>query len=229
MADDLKAAFRSFKSSKTFTVVALLVLMLGIGASTAVFSVVDAVVLRGLPFDEHDRLVAVGQRQQPGGGSASRIPVEPNRDPLQLSSAAPQNYIDWAAQQQVFESIAAIAGGAVTLREPGAEPEDLRSQRVTADFFKVLRVQPVLGRGPAAEEEVDGRHRVAVLSDALWRRRFGADPTIVGRAIPLEGGRTRSSASCRPISSIPSARHVRPISGCHTSSQPTSEYGILRG
>ena len=61
MADDLKAAFRSFKSSKTFTVVALLVLMLGIGAGTAVFSVVDAVVLRGLPFDEHDRLVAVGQ------------------------------------------------------------------------------------------------------------------------------------------------------------------------
>ena len=188
MADDLKAAFRSFKSSKTFTVVALLVLMLGIGAGTAVFSVVDAVVLRGLPFDEHDRLVAVGQRQQPGGGSASRIPVDPNRDPLQLSSAAPQNYMDWAAQQQVFESIAAIAGGAVTLREPGAEPEDLRSQRVTADFFKVLRVQPALGRGPVVDEEVDGRHRVAVLSDGLWRRRFGADPAIVGRTIPLEGG-----------------------------------------
>ena len=188
MADDLKAAFRSFKSSKTFTVVALLVLMLGIGASTAVFSVVDAVVLRGLPFDEHDRLVAVGQRHQPGGGSASRIPVDPSRDPLQLSSAAPQNYMDWAAQQQVFESIAAIAGGAVTLREPGAEPEDLRSQRVTADFFKVLRVQPALGRGPVVDEEVDGRHRVAVLSDGLWRRRFGADPAIVGRVIPLEGG-----------------------------------------
>ena len=82
MADDLKAAFRSFKSSKTFTVVALLVLMLGIGASTAVFSVVDAVVLRGLPFDEHDRLVAVGQRHQPGAGSVSRIPVDPSRDPL---------------------------------------------------------------------------------------------------------------------------------------------------
>ncbi len=66
MRDDLKAAFRSFKSSKTFTAVALLVLMLGIGASTAIFSVVDAVVLRGLPFDEHDRLVAVGQRGRAG-------------------------------------------------------------------------------------------------------------------------------------------------------------------
>jgi putative ABC transport system permease protein len=182
MADDLKAAFRSLRSSKTFTVVALLVLMLGIGAGTAVFSVVDAVVLRGLPFDEHDRLVAVGQRHPPGRG------LDPNRDPLSLSSAAPQNYMDWAAQQQVFESIAAIAGGAITLREPGAEPEDLRSQRVTADFFKVLRVQPALGRGPVVDEEVDGRHRVAVLSDGLWRRRFGADPAIVGRAIPLEGG-----------------------------------------
>ena len=182
MRDDLKAAFRSFKSSRTFTAVALLVLMLGIGASTAIFSVVDAVVLRGLPFDEHDRLVAVGQRHAPGPKP------DPGRDPLQISSAAPQNYADWAAQQQVFESIAAIAGGAVTLREAGAEPEDLRSQRVTAEFFKVLRVQPALGRALTAGEEVEGRHQVAVLSDGLWRRRFGADPAIVGRTIPLEGG-----------------------------------------
>ncbi len=182
MRDDLKAAFRSLVSSKTFTAVALLVLMLGIGASTAIFSVVDAVVLRGLPFDEHDRLVAVGQRHPPGSIK------DPNRDPQSVSSIAPQNYMDWAAQQQVFESIAAIASGAATLREPGAEPEDLRSLRVTADFFKVLRVQPAIGRALTAGEEVDGRHRVAVLSDGLWRRRFGADPTIVGRTIPLEGG-----------------------------------------
>ena len=182
MRDDLKAAFRSFKSSKTFTAVALLVLMLGIGASTAIFSVVDAVVLRGLPFDEHDRLVAVGERRAPGPNP------DPNRDPQALGSAAPQNYMDWAAQQQVFESIAAIAGGAFTLREPGAEPEDLRAQRVTAGFFDVLRVHPVMGRAFAADNEVDGRHRVAVLSDWLWRRRFGGDPTIVGRTIPLEGG-----------------------------------------
>src|SRR5688572_15636490 len=132
MLDDLKAAFRSLRSSKTFTVVALLVLTLGIGASTAIFSVVDAVVLRGLPFDEHDRLVAVGERRAPGPNP------EPGRDPQAVSSAAPQNYMDWAAEQQVFEAIAAIAGGAFTLREPGAEPEDLRAQRVTAGFFDVL-------------------------------------------------------------------------------------------
>jgi putative ABC transport system permease protein len=182
MLDDLKAAFRSFKSSKAFTAVALLILMLGIGASTAIFSVVDAVVLRGLPFDEHDRLVAVGERRVPGPNP------DPNRDPQALYSAAPQNYMDWAAQQQVFESMAAIAGGSFTLREPGAEPEDLRALRVTAGFFDVLRVRPAIGRPFAAENEVDGRHRVAVLSDGLWRRRFAGDPAIVGRTIPLEGG-----------------------------------------
>jgi putative ABC transport system permease protein len=182
MQEDLTAALRSFNSSKTFTAVALLVLMLGIGATTAIFSVVDAVVLRGLPFDEHDRLVAVGQRRAPGPKP------DPDRDPLAIGSAAPQNYHDWAAQQQVFESMAAIAGGSFALREPGAEPEELRTQRVTAGFFDVLRVRPAIGRAFTADNEVDGRHRVAVLSDALWRRRFGASADIVGRTIPLEGG-----------------------------------------
>ena len=182
MRDDLKAALRSFRSSKTFTAVALIVLMLGIGATTAIFSVVDAVVLRALPFDEHDRLVAVGERRAPGPNP------DPGRDPLQLSSIAPQNYLDWLQQQQVFESIAAMAGASATLREPGAEPEDLRGLRVTAAFFDVLRIRPALGRAFLAENEVDGNHRVVVLSDSLWRRRFSGDAAVVGRVIPLEGG-----------------------------------------
>jgi predicted permease len=182
MRDDLKAAWRSLLSSKTFTAVALIVLALGIGASTAIFSVVDAVVLRGLPFDEHDRLVAVGERRPPGPFA------DLSRDPQMVLATSPQNYADWVAQQQVFDSIAAIAGGAFTLREGGAEPEDLRAQRVTAPFFDVLRVKPALGRAFTADNEVDGRHRVAVLSDGLWRRRFGGDPSLVGRVIPLEGG-----------------------------------------
>ena len=182
MRDDLNAALRSLRSSKTFTAVALIVLALGIGATTAIFSVVDAVVLRGLPFDEHDRLVAVGERRTPGPNP------DPNRDPNAVSSIAPQNYGDWIAQQQVFESIAAVAGGAVTLREPGAEPEDLRAQRVTAGFFDVLRVRPAFGRAFSADNEVDGRQKVVVLSDGFWRRRFAADPGLVGRTIPLDGG-----------------------------------------
>jgi putative ABC transport system permease protein len=178
MRDDLKAAVRTLRASKTFTAVALTVLALGIGAGTAIFSVVDAVVLRGLPFDEHDRLVAMGRRI---------TPVRPGGDPQALSSLAPQDYGDLAVQQKVFESVAAVANGALTLRDPGAEPEEIRAQRVTAGFFKVLRVQPALGGTFSADNEVDGRHRVCVLSDDLWRRRFAADPAIVGRTIPLEG------------------------------------------
>jgi putative ABC transport system permease protein len=184
MPDDLKAAFRSLRASTTFTAVALIVLALGIGASTAIFSVVDAVVLRGLPFDEHDRLVAVGERRPPNPD----FPPPPNRDQDAVSSIAPQNYMDWAAQQEVFESMAAIAGGRLTLREPGGQPEELRVQRVTAGFFDVLRERPRIGQPFTAGHEVDGNHRVAVLSDGLWRRRFGADPAIVGRTLPLDGG-----------------------------------------
>ena len=183
MRDNLKAALRALRSSKTFTVVALSVLALGIGASTAIFSVVDAVVLRALPFDEHDRLVAVGQRSKPG----ARFGGGPSDDPQAVGTFAPQNYLDLVAQQQVFSSIAAIAGTAVTLREPGAEPEEIRAQRVTADFFTVLRSQPVLGHAFTVDNEVDGRNHVTVLSDGVWRRRFGADPAIVGKTLPLEG------------------------------------------
>ena len=189
MRDDLKAAFRSLRSSKDVTVAALIVLTLGIGATTAIFSVVDAVVLRGLPFDEHDRLVAVGERRAPDQRTGSNT-----REPDALGFVAPQNYMDWAAQQRVFESIAAIASGWLTLREPGVEPESLVPQRVTAPFFDVLRVRPAIGRVFTAENEAPGRDRVAVLSDAIWRRRFGGDPQVVGRTIPLddvEGGEGR--------------------------------------
>jgi hypothetical protein len=96
--------------------------------------------------------------------------------------------MDVRAQQQVFESFAGTAGGAFTLREPGTEPEEIRALRVTADFFKVLREHPVLGGAFTQDNETEGRHRVAILSDGFWRRRFGADPTVVGRTIPLEGG-----------------------------------------
>jgi predicted permease len=201
MRDDLRSAVRSLRSNRGFTIAALIVLTLGIGATTAIFSVVDAVVLRGLPFDEHDRLVAVGQRLAvtPTSGALSR-------DPERLMLVAPQNYRDWVAQQQVFESMAAVASGWLTLRLPGAEPESLVPQRVTADFFKVLRVSPALGRTFTVENEAAGANRVAVLSDALWRRRLGADPNIVGRVIPLElleGGPAADEAGYEVIGVTP--------------------------
>jgi putative ABC transport system permease protein len=176
MRDDLKTAWRSLTSGGTITIAALAVLTLGIGVSTAIFSVVDAVVLRGLPFDEHDRLVAVGARL---------APVDP-RDPDALLPVAPQNYLDWAAQQRTFAPMAAVASGWLTLQEPGGEPESLVPQRVTANFFDVLRVRPAIGRAFSADHEVEGRQRVVVLANGLWRRRFGADPGIIGRAIRLQ-------------------------------------------
>ncbi len=181
MTEDLNAALRSLRSSTRFTTAALIVLTLGIGATTAVFSVVDAVVLRGLPFDEPERLVAVGETSRSAGRVLAR-----GGDPEALGAVAPQNYLDWAAHQQVFESIAAIASGWFTLREPGAEPESLVPQRVTTGFFQTLRVRPAIGRQFTAADEIPGRDRVVILSDGLWRRRFGADPRIVGRTIPIE-------------------------------------------
>jgi putative ABC transport system permease protein len=174
MRDDIRDGLRALGGAPLFTGVALAVLALGIGASTAIFSVVDAVVLRGLPFDEHDRLVALGER--------NTIGTQPIR------TVAPPNYVDWKAQQQVFEAIAASAAGPVVLQEPGSEPEELRGQRVTTDFFEVLRVQPALGRGFRPGDDVEGQHQVAIISDGLWRRRYGADPAIVGRTIPLQIG-----------------------------------------
>src|SRR5216110_1648684 len=106
MWDDVKAALRSLRASKSFTFAALIVLTLGIGATTAIFSVVDAVVLRRLPFEQHDRLVAIGER--------SATAVVRTDDPDRLGNVSPQNYLDWSSQQQVFESIAAIASGWLT-------------------------------------------------------------------------------------------------------------------
>jgi putative ABC transport system permease protein len=181
MRDDLRTAIRTLRASKTFAAVAISVLALGIGATTAIFSLVDAVVLRALPFNEPDRLVAVGER-------TARAVVRPGDDPQTVSIFAPQNYLDVAASQRVFDSIAAIASGTTTLVPASGEPEGLRLERVTSAFFRVLRSYPVHGNTFTVDHEVEGRNHVCVLSDALWRRRFASDPTIVGQTIPLADG-----------------------------------------
>jgi putative ABC transport system permease protein len=106
-------------------------------------------------------------------------------------SIATPNYIDWAAQQQVFSSMAAVVGppfASFTLTDPAAEPEDIPGVRVTSGFFDVLRIRPALGRVFTPEHEIDGRHRVVVLSDSLWRRRLGGNPDVVGKTIALDDG-----------------------------------------
>jgi putative ABC transport system permease protein len=186
---DLRQSWRALRAAPSFTAAALLVLSLGIGATTAIFAVVDTVVLRGLPFDDADRIVAVGERitMMKGRKKGPLMPgAAPITDPQALSRIEPQNYLDWAARQQVFESIAAIdEGGENTLLIAGAPPEAIVRYRVTASFFDVLEARPAIGRVFTAEEEVDGRDRVAILSDAFWKHRFGGDPKIVGQTIPI--------------------------------------------
>ncbi len=170
---DVWYASRALRATPAFTCVAVSVLTLSIGASTTVFSVVDAVVLRTLPFPESDRLVAVGER---------RIKAASEQD---ANLVAPQNFIDWRAQQTVFTGLAAVGYASLAVKpQDGREPETLETQAVTADFFAVLGGTPLLGRTFTAENEVDGRARVAVISYRLWQRRFGGAPDVIGRHLP---------------------------------------------
>jgi hypothetical protein len=171
--DDIKTAYRSLRSSRAFTVVALTVLALGIGAGTAIFSVVDAVVLRGLPFDEHDRLGVLMEKDTKHATTFGE------------GNITSQTYLDWRKLQQPFQAITAIAGTRSRLRTEGGEPADAAVQRVTAEFFPVLRVAPALGCAFNADDEVEGRHRIAILSHGFWQRRFGGSPDVIGKTIEL--------------------------------------------
>ena len=172
MADDLRTAFRSLRASPAFTAVALIVLALGIGAGTAIFSVVDAVVLRGLPFDEHDRLVAVLEHD-------TRKP-----ETFGAGRTTPQTYLDWRRLQESFEAIAGVGNeGVLRMRSATGEPVDAQGARLTHEFFSVFRVAPLLGRAFTADDEIDGRHRVAILSYGYWQRQYGGSPGVLGQRI----------------------------------------------
>jgi len=170
---DIATAFRSLRASPAFTLVALTVLGLGIGAGTAVFSVVDAVVLRGLPFDEHDRLGVVYENDTKRATTFG------------LGNITPQTYLDWRRLQQPFQQIAAVGSTTFRLKTEGGEPADARAQKVTSEFFPVLRVAPLLGRPFNPNDEVEGQHRVAILTYGFWHRRFGGSPDAIGQTIEL--------------------------------------------
>ena len=169
VGDDVRYAIRSLRQSPTFTLVAVAVLALGIAAGTTIFSVVDAVVLRGLPFDEHDRIAAVLEHN----------PAQP------LSgNTMPQNYLDWRERQQSFAHLAAVNRITFYARNEGGGLDTVRGLRVTHEFLAVLRVPPAIGRTFAAADEVPGAHRRVILSHAYWLRRFGG-ADIAGRTIEL--------------------------------------------
>ncbi|MBV9504336.1 MAG: ABC transporter permease [Acidobacteriia bacterium] len=156
--------------SPGFTVVSLLTLAIGIGSNTAIFSFVDAALLKPLPYADADRIVRVLEKRPDGG-------------PNGISTL---NFLDWQRDGTVFESLAAQTGGAVTLTGLG-EPVQLRGARVSAHYFDVFGVKPALGRAFAEGEDQLGKDHVVVLSHVLWQSQFGGDPGLLGRSIRLDG------------------------------------------
>lgn len=167
---DLQYARRTLAKSPGFTIVSLLTLAIGVGANTAIFSLVDAALLKPLPYPDADRIVRV--LEKPPGFPRNGIST--------------MTFLDWQRQNTVFDYMAADAGGGVTLTGSG-EPVQLRSSLVSAHYFDIFGIKTLLGRTFAPDEDQRGKERVAVLSHVLWASQFGADPKLVGKTIRLDG------------------------------------------
>jgi putative ABC transport system permease protein len=172
LRQDLRFAFRQLKASPAFTLVATLTLALGIGANSAIFALVDATLLRPLPFGDPDRLVSIWENTATGG----------------RSYVSPLNMVDFNSRGRSFEAIAGFAPGVGGMVMAGADgnAETVSRQWVTAGIFDVLGVKPIAGR-TFSEEDEKKRANVVVISEGLWRARFNADPGLIGRELRLDG------------------------------------------
>src|SRR4051794_17131660 len=170
--NDLKLAFRQLRKSPGFTFVAVVTLALGIGANTAIFSVVDGVLLKPLPFPSPDRLVWIETNKQSSG-----ITHGPTSMP---------DFEDWRAQSTAFDDMAAFDTGG-TLVDDGASTDRVPSVVVTPSFFDMLGIRPIAGRTFTQEEMIFGGPQAVILGRGMWQRRFGGDPNVVGRAISVGG------------------------------------------
>jgi len=169
LLQDARYALRKLRHSPGFTLVATLTLALGIGANTAIFSVVNAAMLQRLPFQEPDRLVMVWER--------SPRSLKPN-------VVNPLNFLEWRDRNHSFERIAAFVETAASLTGDG-EPEQIHRLIVSDGFFKLVDVKPVLGRWFTPDEDLPDAKEVVILSYELWQRRYGGDPNILGRTIQM--------------------------------------------
>src|SRR5262245_22553936 len=167
---DLRYGLRMLVKAPEFTLIAVLTLALGIGANTAIFSVVNAVLLRPLPFAEPERLVWFWDTQPQFPTASVSLP----------------DFLDWKEQNRSFEHLAAYQSGNMFLGA-GDGTRDTNVGLVTPETFALFRVNPILGRAFTAEETQPGRSRVIVLSNAMWHSRYGADPSALGRTIVLSG------------------------------------------
>jgi putative ABC transport system permease protein len=169
---DCRYALRVLARQPGVTAVAVLTLALGIGANSAIFSAVNAILLRPLPYDDPDRLVTIWE-SRPAEGVIDNV-------------ASPADVLDWARMNSTFEAMAAMTATAVDLTGSG-EPEKYFAGAVSPPFFDILRVRPILGRTFRAEEGIIGKPRVVMLGHRLWSTRFGSDRAIVGRTLTLNG------------------------------------------
>ena len=195
--NELRFALRQLRKSPAFTFIAILTLALGIGANTAIFSVVNAVILRPLPYQAPEQLVWIWETSP-----KNEIEEEPLSFP---------NFNDFRQQAQSFEAVGAFTGAAPILSGADGEPERLTGAAVVGDFFSVLGVEPVLGRKFVPEENEDGKNRVAILSHAFWQRRFGGDPGLVGQQIQLNGNQYTVVGVMPPAFQDPVAAARRPV------------------
>jgi len=170
LINDIRYAARILKRSPGFTITAVLTLALGVGANTAIFSVVNATLLRPLPFPHPERIVAIQNQYKAVG--------------LDSASASVPDYIDYRKQRQLFSEVAAINTDNFNLT--GIDrPERLQCGEATSGLFAVLGVQPILGRVFTYDEDQPGKNQVVLLTSGLWKRRFGGDPGVIGRTIHL--------------------------------------------
>ena len=170
---DMRYGLRMLLKNPGFTFVAALTLALGIGANTAIFSVVNAVVLRPLPFPDAEQLVWFDG-------------VNPARGITESALSVP-DYLDWRSQADAFQSMTAFVQGSAILSDESSEPERVPRGVVTASFFQTVGVNPAQGRALLPEDELTGSEPVAVLSHGLWQRRFGANPNVVGSKFNVSG------------------------------------------
>ena len=171
LKQDLRYGVRMLIKSPGFTVVAVLALILGIGANTAIFSVVNSVLLRPLPYSEPERLAQLWEADTRKGRS-------------EMPASYP-NFVDWRDQKNTFEEVVAYSDWTFNLAGT-AEPERIRSAIVSPAFFSILGIKPIRGRGFLTGEDEPGKDLVAVISESLWQRRFDSDPNIVGRSVNLD-------------------------------------------
>lgn len=177
LAQDVRYAFRGLRRAPAFTAAAVATLALSVGATTSIFSVVNAVLLRGLPYPHAGRIVALCEKSTTRAFNVV-CPV---------GGVAPANFLHWREGARSFEAMAAFAEGRAAIARPGDDPVSAQVRVATASIFSVLGARPAIGRFFTADEDKPGARRVVVLGYDFWLRQFGGDSTIVGRDVVVNG------------------------------------------